>query len=905
MNIADFLPSYPDIDPQGSLYDLYEGETFNQVIYQKREFNELKLREGDEKRPDNDLLDRQKIIGRFLSSHTLYDELLLFHAPGTGKTCSSIGVVENLIYNPSSGIRRALVLVKNHELIRRFKEEIIFTCGNKRYMTEDDPDDADLSEVELRKRRFDRGNKLVKKKYTFRTHESFVSNFLSVARPEKIKDLYSNYVIIIDEVHNLSHSVGYDNYFEFLHNLENRKILLMTGTPMVNDASDIARVMNLILPEDKQLPIGSLFDSKFFLDGTLTDAVSLEETFRGRISYLTSQTDIQSLYIGRVIYPIDHFTLFPSEMSDHQYKTYGQIFSNDSGWKNESQDASLFVFPDGSVGMVGFKKYVVKRKNGYTAKFIDDIRHYNKNEKLRIIHRWSSKYAAAISNILDKPNENCFVFTESIHGGGAIVFGLLLELFSFSQTLSGTFRGGRKQRYCILAGNADIKGILGSFNRKSNSKGDYIRVLIGGRKIAEGFTFKSIQQIHIVTPHYNFSVLDQAIARGIRSFAHSHLPQNTIVKIFLHVSVYKNYPWDKFIDLVMYNTCQTKDTAIQKIIYLIKTSCFDCALTYAKNINTMSINGSRNCQYTDCLYSCSGITDAGAPLDDSTFQLYYNDKLVEELILSLKGFFRLHFSIPLYFLENSIKSTRFELFRALNQIMTENIVFTNKYGFDCYLQVDNNIYFLHPTILKTLFTDSYYVQHPVMRENKSLQSITSSKEFIQQEVAKILSHTLSQKKIIIPISHPIVQRMFIENAIESVERGTNNELARWIVKYYENFIVVQDPYIYVTFNKQNRRFKRDTEVWDDAVLEKHLYEKSAVYGTTKNGKFSIVDLRKVPVIDRKHESTKNTGKVCSSYNIKDLIGIAKFIGIEIADDKISKNVLCARLKKWFVDNELL
>jgi hypothetical protein len=900
MNIADFLPSYPDTDPQVSLYDLYEGETFNQVIYQKREFNELKLREGDEKRPDNDLLDRQKIISRFLSSHTLYDELLLFHAPGTGKTCSSIGVVENLIYNPSSGIKRALVLVKNHELITRFKEEIIFTCGNKRYLPEDEPDDDKLNVTELRKRRFDRGNKLLKNKYTFRTHESFVSNFLS-QNPENWKRIFSNSVIIIDEVHNLSHSLGYHKYFEFLHALDNRKILLMTGTPMVNEASDIARVMNLILPEDKQIPIGSLFDSEFFTDGSLNNADVLEERFRGRISYLTSQTDIQSVYIGRVIQPIDHFKLFPSEMSDHQYNTYSRVFSEDSGWKDNSQHASLFVFPDGTVGMTGFKKYVTKHKHGYSAKFIHDISRYNTvGEKLAIIHQWSSKYASVISNILENPKQNCFVFTESIHGGGAIILGLLLELFNFKRVQTGKVQGGKKQRYCILSGDTDIKSILGSFNSRSNANGDYIRVLIGGRKIAEGFTFKSIQQIHILTPHYNFSVIDQAIARGIRSFAHSHLPPNTVVRIFLHVSVYKNYPWDSFIDLVMYDTCQRKDTAIQEIIHLIKTSCFDCALTYAKNVVAGSDNGSRNCQYTDCLYSCSGITNIDAPLDDSTFQLYYNDRLVEELIVSLTGFFRLHFSIPLYFLETSTNATRFDLFRALNRIMNENIIFTNKYGFDCYLQEDNNIYFLQPTIQKALFTDSYYIEHPVMRENKSLQSIIGSKDFIQQEVAEILSQTFSQQKNSIPISHPSIQRMFIENAIEA---GDNNELASWILNYYKDFIVFEGPDIYVIFNKESRRFVDG--VWKEAVLEKQLYLKSPVYGIMKNGVFSIVDLRKVPVIDRQQESRKNVGRACSSYHIKDLIEIANFIGMELQEAKITKNILCSRLREWFTNNELL
>ena len=42
------------------------------------------------------LMNHQKIIARFMSSRTPYNGLLLIHEMGSGKTCSAIGVIEQI-----------------------------------------------------------------------------------------------------------------------------------------------------------------------------------------------------------------------------------------------------------------------------------------------------------------------------------------------------------------------------------------------------------------------------------------------------------------------------------------------------------------------------------------------------------------------------------------------------------------------------------------------------------------------------------------------------------------------------------------------------------------------------------------------------------------------------------------
>ncbi len=120
MNITDFLPKYPLIngDTIANLYDI----SFNDVIFHKKEFYDHKLTKTDETKNTIEPKNYQLIIQRFLSPNTLYDELLLVHRMGTGKTFTSIRVIEE---NLSSGMfSKAIVIVKNSSLLRRYYMEV-------------------------------------------------------------------------------------------------------------------------------------------------------------------------------------------------------------------------------------------------------------------------------------------------------------------------------------------------------------------------------------------------------------------------------------------------------------------------------------------------------------------------------------------------------------------------------------------------------------------------------------------------------------------------------------------------------------------------------------------------------------------------------------------------------------
>ena len=87
---------------------------------------------------------------------------------------------------------------------------------------------------------------------------------------QKIKELYSDRIIIVDEIHSMRVSSVEDNkttkkssnaLLEILRTADNIKLVLMTATPMFNDPKEIVWVMNLLLANDKRGELRS-FDKR-------------------------------------------------------------------------------------------------------------------------------------------------------------------------------------------------------------------------------------------------------------------------------------------------------------------------------------------------------------------------------------------------------------------------------------------------------------------------------------------------------------------------------------------------------------------------------------------------------------------------------------------------------------------
>ncbi len=903
IGVETFLPKYPDQHPDDTIFDLYEGETFNSVLFHKKEFNDLKLTSKQPELPESGrLYNHQKIIARFLSSHTLYDELLVFHSPGTGKTCTAIGAVEQVIHqrvNGSQSIKKALIIVPNAELLDRFREEIIFTCTEGQYMA---PEDEDIRDPRKRhNNQLHYSKKLLKPIYSLTTHETFYRNVLQHYTSEQLKNTFSNYVVIIDEAHRIANAKSekmYNAYYNFLHSIKNCKKLLLTGTPMQNSSVEIVKLINLILPRELQIMDESVY---FTRDGTIIEnqLPNFRRLFLGRVSYLKSKTNIQSQFIGKhtnmFSYPV-----YITEMSSYQGEIYIGSLSNsdekDAGesFYHNSLQASLFVFPNNAYGSDGFSQFTTLKQNRYTQKFIP--KGLTDGDTINRIRTFSSKYAVILKCIIDNPRQNCFVFTSSILEGGAVMFGLCLELLGYSRAIKGSDVNSPGKRYAILADEVgtDTKAIIKAFNRTKisangteqhlNRNGEYIQVLIGGRKIQEGVTFYSIQQIHIATPRWNMSSFDQIIARGNRMNAHRFFTVPTPIKVYLHIAVYKEY---ESTDIRLYRISQQKDYNIKKVEHILKTISMDCALTFERNI-TMGIDGSRECEYSDCLYRCEGVNFTN-DINVDTFQLLYDEEYVSHVIQLLRDLFKTRFFITLREMTFILDTyTYYQIFHVLHTIIKRAILFTNRYGIPSFLHEENNVFYLtNNSKMSTSFLSSFYSEFPPIRRfdrcDDAVTFINSSIEYIDEQIQGIVGISLEEQKIAIPRLPLHIQEIFLETCI-SARRHT--VLIQWLLDYYKDKLREDSDYIYSTLLKDTRRFDKRSREWssiqivqriDNERRKQLLQSELGIFGVVKGNKFAIVDLYDMKKEDRIH--SKNTGRVCDTYEFSNLLRIVHILNI--------------------------
>lgn len=915
IKISSFLPKYPD---NNNIFDTYN----NDIIYRKREFNELSLSENqsDDVRVDG-LYSHQQIVSHFMSPYTLYDELFLFHFPGTGKSCTSIGTIKHVIHANESihdivnihTIKKALIIVPNTELIRHFERDIIFNCGGGRYLADMPTDDEveSYTDKESRKKQlqYSRSRKLVSETYTFTTHMTFFKETLSRidSHQDQIVSSFSNHVVVIDEIHRIctAREEIYTAFFKFLHLLENRKILLLSGTPMKNTSVEIVNVMNLILPMNRQITPDIrqiLFDDK----GTIRDSQLgvLESYLTGRVSYLKSRTNIEKKYIGKQIDGIT-FPLTVSRMSSYQDTVFSWIAqqsnTNSEAFYHTALQTSLFTFPERTYGTEGFKKYVRQRNNKtFYQSFIKRGR--NVEETLRNIEQYSCKYARVIREIVSNPTQNCFVYTSSILEGGAVMFGLCLELVGFSRTISGDDIQGRRPRYAILADEVgtNTQKILSQFNRKTNTKGDFIRVLIGGRKVEEGLTFKSIQQIHIVTPRWNFSTVDQIVARGVRLGAHNLIGEGIPVRIFLHVAEPRT---NESIDLKLYDISQKKDYSIKQVEHLLKKSAMDCGLTYERNKEIDALDRSRECEYTDCIYRCNDI-DTLIPRTDyieDSYNQYFFDRYRDRVIGILETEFQTHEYIYLSELDR-FNISWIQLYRVLYDIIMLSVPIKNRFGVVSYLHEHNTVLFLtNEKHVPSTYTSSFYNWNPPLRPyettNDALTSVISDPERIEMIVNIFSEFSLDKKKKTIRTLPFIVQQKFIEQSI--LFRDTGTPFIQWILREYGSILRDSDGYIYSPILEPlgiGRRFNKETLEWTNTDIQdtntdtfkRLVVSEIGIFGRMdKKSNLSIINLSSVPYpppsvsdeernkfIEKRLDLLKtHKGKVCLSHTLVELVRI--------------------------------
>lgn len=688
--LEDFFTLYPDSsEGRFNLNDLKMLNDLKELIHIK----DLPIIGGGH------LTIYQTIVSRLLSGYTKFDSMLICHEMGTGKTCTAIATIELHLKQKNYGLKGAIIITKGNPLINNFQYELIHKCTPKGLYKKGKPTEV--------------GQRNFKDFYKFYTYVTFVSAIKDKGQAY-ITERFDNRVIVIDEAHNvrLGPSKAYtptiDVYNEIhkcLHTLKNKKILLLTGTPMKDTVDEIAPLMNLILPLDRQMPVGAAFNETFLEGNDEQDLINIpmfKDYLYGYVSFLKASKHTTSLKIieeGSRIGNLKHFKVVPLLMSEFQTKHYLKALSlkiNDI-YNNEKQ-ASLFVFPNGTYGTNGFAHYVESKRLDFLP------RNSSNEEKLILLKNYSVKYHTVIKSLLEQSalGLNSFVFCEAVKGSGLILFASLLEQFGFSKWSAG----GHGLKYAILTNETstekDINTIIRVYNKSDNKAGKMISVILGSKVISEGFTLRNTYNIHILTPHWNYTQTSQIIARALRIDSHDARDRPSPIRIWKYVAL----PTAReSIDLLMYETSEKKDILISKVMRTLREAAIDCFLFKPQNKRDSSDDGTRDCEYRTCSYICDtfdGSLSIPAKNDINYQNLYVDNNANNKEIFN-------HFTKD-FKMDLSRKRLR-ELMPTLYNICFLEQPIKNKYGIDCYLKEVGDIFYLTETSTQERQDLSYYTQY--------------------------------------------------------------------------------------------------------------------------------------------------------------------------------------------------
>ena len=880
IHVSDFLGKYPtDVNPD-----------FNEILFKKNEF--YSLREQPEEPASGELYNHQKVISRFLSPYTLQDSLLLMWEMGVGKTCAAIGAAENL----KKHYKGVLVISRGPGIEKNFLSDMIRNCTKGVY----EPTDKGVSYT--RKERYDATVANIKKFYTFETYHFFDSLFkMTDAEYQRKVDQYSRCIIIIDEIHNIRVNKKAKKYrmaHKFLHDVVNTKKIIMSGTPMKDDPDEIAAVLNLLLPLENQMPMEEEFKEKFLVKREnnvyyIKDQRAkneLKEYMKAIVSYLkASPSDVRKNFMGENIGSLKLFKVVPKMMSKFQSEVYAKAYNLDVRKQEQSQpvsekerqsffknsrQATLMVFPNGSYGSTANETYFSSKSKN----LLNDLRNLNLTSSLiQNIKQCSAIYGSICEHLINPSNRRRlhFVYDSFVEGSGAIVLAKLLNFLGYTQLSGKESKAGleAKPRFALITSQTSdastTKHIIEDiFNSKENMYGDLLQVIIGSDVIMEGYNLKNVLDISIATPHWNYSETAQAIARGFRLNSHRDLVQAGItpdVNIYQYVAMPQPNDDVPSIDLHLYEISESKDISTKQIERLVRESAFDCALFFQRNKRTT--DNSRECEYQDCEYDCDGVPKRlimepdSFPLDFSTFNLYYLQEIIPEIIRHITDFFSYTFSVPVQDLLNMMRKysySPFQVFSAIRKIIMENIPIQNPNGFLSYLREQNDFLFLVDSLsVGSDFQALTYTQFPIALDGESFDE--SLEDMYVPEMIKKLSQSTTQDEFntfmnLLPVQ---VQDMFFEQERDPMYNEVDDvdERTKMIRSFNQNFF-------------ESRREKQaQVEAIPVETLERVNALPFNIYGLiNKDGKFLLK--RKAT-----EEMKKPRGFACSSYKIPDLIKI--------------------------------
>lgn len=949
-----------------------------QNVYDKYEFRDLQG-SNTYTLKNRELRPYQEFVRRYISTNTPYRRLFVNHTFGSGKTLTALAVAETLTSETS--VSHVYVLTQSDGLLRNIKNEL------KQFID------------------------TVPNRYTFETYFRF-ANTVGESNKPAFANRYEKALFIMDEVHNINVSDeqerrSIDKYaiiLNFLHtSASNARVLLLSGSPMRDSPNEIVSLMNLVLPRSKQLTAP-------------LDMAVFRQNIRGFVSYLKLwDLGVDTVRMGQVTDPLKYMPVVVSGMSQFQTVHYLKALSRDmterTGVFGQSQQASLCVDLNGNYGQAFDRPEFIKRLTAFPSHAL----------KLTFLKHYSCKYAEIVRSLLLYPSQLAFVYISLVQGSGLDLFRQILQCFDIpSIPLTGT-TGGRAFQ------------LIEQFNRKSNMVKPKWRVIVGSRAASEGYTFRNVQQTHIVTPFWNYMQVDQALARTNRLNAHRDLLErhpDAKNAIFLHTGIpikdptaklysftnidqnlintlyrgggnadndddsddmaaleeemdelmnssssslglgttseedtetAKDDTWaheieiiqsdlqhttvpsmansgiqqcDQSLDLYMYSVAERKDKIIKAVERIMKECAVDCSINKPRNTPpvTIAIDGSRECDYTKCEYTCSRV-DPDTPVDYSSYKIHFVDTYLPVITAQLASMVTQTMQIPLLQLIRTLITTtayaKDVVEHALATIWLSEIPINGlepKY--------ENGVfYFMRPVRddVKTMPPSMEFVYRDPQPPPKTLQDWidvqqSQSTNLATVQLADPAISNADKLALLLTLDDTEIGPLLRKSYINDGNAGLARQLFSAFFFPYQSVIYYEyrdGRYMYsdnqwqklnVAQNKELdaliRRRYEDGDLFSYAIVEmrKLAPQVQALVPTDRDPNGTITATPNahlfVPAMYIRHvddpKLTKSSGKLCQTATGVELQAIAQKYGVSAVNNK--KATLCAALAQWFANH---
>ena len=319
---------------RNSYLETYDPE-YLKMMAKKKEFYENKHLEMTD-RCDIDkfqLTPQQQLLSNFMSPNTIYKSLLLFHGTGSGKTCSAINITEN--FTEQTEKLDKIIIICGKSVTENFYKNLFdettiqgknvdYQCTGRKYY--------DMVDTTLYKNKPNKMYKQIRKRideyYDVTTYYKFATRYnvhnrdnnrttelpfykkvktgdevmyKKIRNPQEHKNYilnsFSNRVIVIDEIQALRDESSLDSkqgklitniLMDIARYSNNTRFVLLSATPMFNEAIEIIWLLNLMRVNDNKHPIE---EAEFFIDNVLIENKEdeLKEYMKGYISYVRGE----------------------------------------------------------------------------------------------------------------------------------------------------------------------------------------------------------------------------------------------------------------------------------------------------------------------------------------------------------------------------------------------------------------------------------------------------------------------------------------------------------------------------------------------------------------------------------------------------------------------------------------